>query len=262
MHRPFDRHPPPPPPPSPYSPERYQRRQHHFHPQNPEPPEYHRFIDDPMSRDTTKVTELKDRFGVTRFKIALTDYDTPDYPQNDNLQQWDTLFQVTVVSYCCKNEDQAIVLFEDQYEDYNKALEKFNELVSQYRILVNAETRGVQDISIYAEKINFRTIDPDCCKNCIWAKPVPYRQQLFNDWKRHRQRMVCMNPNVVKLEEDFYPRDPKSRMIDPRQPHPDNRYRNEEHFYHQERQHFDLDLSPYTREDGICDNYQRGTTNK
>ena len=258
MQRPFDRHPPPP-----YDHGRQQSPPHRFHPQQPHEPPYQKFAEDPMSRDTTKVTELKDRFGVTRFKIALTDYDTPEYPQNDDLQEWDILFQVTVVSYCCKDEStESIILFEEQYEDYTKAVEKFNELVSQYRILINSETKGWQDITSYAEKINFRTIDPDCCKNCIWAKPIPYRQQLFNDWKHHRTRMVCTHPDLAKVEEAFFPRNPTRQPIDPRHPYRDISYVNEGHFYHQERQFFELDMSPYTKDDGICDNYQRGTTNK
>jgi hypothetical protein len=38
-----------------------------------------------LTRETTKVAELKDKFGNTRFKIALTDFDNPEYPYTDDL---------------------------------------------------------------------------------------------------------------------------------------------------------------------------------
>jgi len=36
--------------------------------------------DNPYVRETTKVSEIKDRFGNTRFKVALTDYDPNGIP--------------------------------------------------------------------------------------------------------------------------------------------------------------------------------------
>ena len=161
-----------------------------------------------MTRETTKVAELKDKFGNTRFKIALTDFDDSEYPEHDNLQHWDTVFQVTVVSFCCKDEENPIILYEDVFSEFETALKKFNELIEQYRVLLNAETKGWQDITAYSEKINFKKIDPDCCRNCIWAKPLPHQQQLFSDWKKHHTRLVCMNPEIAKIENDFQPREP------------------------------------------------------
>ena len=256
MQKPFDRRPP-----SPYDPERYARHHHCPYPPHHGPHGHHEhehFRNDPLTRETTKVAELKDKFGNTRFKIALTDFDNPEYPYIDDLQKWDTFFLVTVVSFCCngKDRDNTIILYEERFEGFDEALKKFNELIEQYRVLLNAETKGWQDITAYSEKINFRKIDPDCCRNCIWAKPLPHQQQLFSDWKKHHTRLVCMNPEIAKIENDFQPREP-DHQIDPRHPYADRRHRNNDHFYHEERKHFDLDLSPYTYSDGICDCYQR-----
>ena len=212
MHKPFDRshHPP-----SPYDPQRY-----HGKPPPPPPPKrppHFENKNNSLTRETSKIVELKDKFGNTRFKIGLTDYDDPLYPEHDDLQHWDTLYQVTVVSYCCKDEDQPITLFEQTFNDYEEAVNKLNELVEQYRVLINAETKGWQDITAYADRINFRTIDPDCCKNCMWAKPVPYSDQLFSDWRRHHSRMVCANPEVVKYESDFHPMEKSTSFLPSRE---------------------------------------------
>lgn len=213
-------------------------------------------IEDELSRETTKVVELKDSRGITRFKIALTDFDNSEYPQNDDLQTWDATYQVTVVSYCCKGDDQPIVLFQKEYDKYEEADAQFELLKQQYRSLINVETRASQDVRIYAERINYKIVDPDCCRNCIWSQVLPRDQQLFNDWKKHKNKRVCMNPEVNKIKNDFEPRDPMHRK-DPQHPYADKTFHDHYHHFAKECEHFDISLAPYTQDDGICDNYRR-----
>lgn len=57
--------------------------------------------------------------------------------------------------------------------------------VKSYTALVVAETRNVQDISIYANRINYKIVDPNCCKNCRYVKKI--------DSKHGKPKFVCMN---------------------------------------------------------------------
>lgn len=199
---------------------------------------------DPYTQETTKVAELKDQFGKTRFKIALTDYDDNEYPHNDDLRAFDTYFQVTVISYCYGDAlDTPVTLVEEVFTNIKAAYDRFYELVAQYRHLINVETRGWQDISVYKDKINYHKIDPDCCRNCIWAKPVTPKVCPPEELRKHKGRFVCMNPDLQKDVSDFERDDPH---------HHDNFYHRGEH-----RQHFKFDLAPYTQEDGLCDFYRR-----
>lgn len=204
------------------------------------PPQY-----DPYTQETTKVAELKDQFGKTRFKIALTDYDDPNYPSNDNLQTFDNYFQVTVVSYCFgESQNTPIYLYDEVFGNIKSAYDKFYEQVEIYRRLIDVETKGWQNIEIYKDKINYRKIDPDCCKNCVWAKLINPKDCPPHELKKHKDRFICTNPEIRKELNDFEPIDPKQY--------------NNTHHKGFSRKHFNFDLAPYTQEDGLCDNYARG----
>ena len=207
------------------------------------------FPGDAYTQETTKVAELKDQFGNTRFKISLTDYDNSCYPQNDDLRTFDRYFQVTVLSYCFGEKlDDPIVLLEEDFTDINEAYTRFYGLVKQYRHLINVETKGWQDINMFADKINYHKIDPDCCLNCIWSREITPENCPATEYKKHKGRLVCMNPKISKCLDDFEPYDPH---------HHDKAFGKCDC-----RHHFKFDLAPYTQIYGICDDYKRAADPK
>lgn len=154
--------------------------------------------DSPYVRETTRVAELKDNFGATRFKVALTDF---KWETNDDLREFDRRFQVTVVSYCYGEEAMTIV--QREFDWFDNAVKFFEQMKEQYRALVVAETKDYQDIRIYAQKTGYRAISPDCCATCKWACPITKSNSLFGDWLRnHQNRFRCMNAELYKAGTD------------------------------------------------------------
>jgi hypothetical protein len=46
----------------------------------------------------------------------------------------------------------------------------FAKCVKNYTFLVKAESKPIDNIKIYADKIKYRKIDPDCCMNCLFCR--------------------------------------------------------------------------------------------
>lgn len=135
----------------------------------------------------------------------MTDFDDNWLPQNDDLNQFDWDYQVTVVSYCYAEE--AITVVCRDFDIYENAVGFFNDMVRQYSYLVQAETRDVQDIRIYAKRTGYHRICPDCCATCRWAKPCDKDNCLFDDWKQNlKGKFVCMNSSLyVPPKRDLEP---------------------------------------------------------
>lgn len=143
--------------------------------------------DDPYVKETTKVAEIKDRFMKTRYKVALTEYE-------DHLLHPDIFFQVTVISF--NYEDPLEVIHKD-FDDYDKAVAFFEKTVDEFQALAKLDSRDAQNIKIYADKTEYHRIDPDCCRNCKWAKPADKRNCLFKEWRgRLRGKFFCMNSEL------------------------------------------------------------------
>ena len=200
------------------------------------------FRPDPYIMETTKVAELKDHFGNTRFKVALTDFDG-NAPAHDDLVSFDMQFQVTVVSYCYSEDAVTVVCRE--FDMYEKAVRFFREMVSRYSALVKAETRDYQDINIYAGKTGYHKICPDCCAVCKWAKAVGKDNCLFEDWKKnHRGKFLCMNVQLY--------------VPDRRDMQPDCGQHDQYHDFAKSRFHV-IDIHPEVDADGICKGFERNS---
>lgn len=158
--------------------------------------------DDPYVQETEKLAEIKDHFGKTRFKVALTDYDHLGcYPYHDDLRHFDERFQVTVISYCHSEEPLELVSRNFRWIDDAKRF--YGKMVSDYSALAKAETRDYQDIKIYARKTGYRKICPECCATCRFAIPVNAKNCLFDDWKSsHRGKFLCSNSKLYEAGSD------------------------------------------------------------
>lgn len=200
----------------------------------------------PYVQETVKVSEIKDRFGNTRFKVALTDFDDNGLPQDDDLRSFDRNFQVTVVSYCYSEEALTVVC--EEFDVYEKAADFFRRMTERYSYLVEAETKDVQDIRIYAKRTGYHRICPDCCATCRWSRPCDRNNCLFDDWEKNlRGRFLCMNS---KLYEP-----PKRDLV------PDRGQHDGYHDFQKERFHV-IDIHPVVDRDGICGGFERRADEK
>lgn len=111
-----------------------------------------------------------------------------------------------------------------------------------YTRLVKAETRPMQDMDIYAEKVGYHHTCPKCCATCKWAKrcktPDDYIYGISN-------KLECHNPkNCTELDFDL---DHRAGHCEPGRWNEPRHWRSKEHHL--------LDLHPNVTMFGVCDNY-------
>ena len=115
-----------------------------------------------------------------------------------------------------------VLLVEKQFYNKSQAIMEFKKQVENYSTLVKSQSRCLDDINLYKEKINYRKIDPDCCLNCRFC---------YND--HTGMHLECHNRNNFVFE--------------PGCP-------NDNHHYHVDEF---LRIFPKVQNNGICDNYKR-----
>jgi len=131
---------------------------------------------------------------------------------------------------------------------YENAVRFFNDMTKQYAYLVQAETRDVQDIRIYAGRTGYHIICPDCCATCRWARSCDKENCLFDDWKRNlRGKFVCMNSELYA---------PPKRDLDL-----DLGQHDGYHDYQKERMHV-IDIHPTVDAMGLCSGFERKADEK
>ena len=81
-----------------------------------------------------------------------------------------------------------MVYSSEEYLIRKDAYAEFERNVRNYSILVKAESKPLNDIQVYAEKIEYRKIDPDCCMNCKFCK-IDRIMRFGRD-----KCLVCTNP--------------------------------------------------------------------
>lgn len=196
---------------------------------------------DPRIQETVKVAEIKDNFGMTRFKVALTDSD--DFhggSYHDDLRDWDCAYQVDVVSYCYGTEP--LILVSKFFEDYRGAIAFFKQNVAIYSDLVKVETRHYQDIEIYKDKIGYKVAD--CCATCQWAKKNPDPHA--------RRRFVCCNEDLfIPPKPEFEPEAPAG--------HPERVH--DAYHKHHECRHTFQPVYPEVDTCGICSAFKKFNKN-
>ena len=185
---------------------------------HPEHHHSHHSMGDPFVQETSKTSEIRDNFGKVRFKVYLIDM--LDY--YDEKEDCDDRFVVSVYSLCYSLDPYKIL--EETFNEPSDAYCFYNKCIENYKHIVQVETKDFQDIAIYAEKINYHKIDPDCCLNCRFC---------HND--HTGIHLECHNRNNFVFE--------------PGCPHDHNH-----NYYHTDEF---LRIFPKVHNNGICDNYKR-----
>lgn len=111
--------------------------------------------------------------------IDMLDYYDETRCKDDN-------YRITVDSFFYG--PSPVTILKEYRKHFSEAYAFYKKCIDEYKHLALAETRNFQDIEIYADKIKYHIIDPECCKNCKWSK-------LLCD-KRH---LVCMNHHLFEV---------------------------------------------------------------
>lgn len=181
---------------------------------------FHRLPESAYVQETTKIAEIRDNFGKIRYKVFMIDL--LDYYEE---HEFDQRYRISVESYIYGIQPQTILVefrkcFEEAYSFYNKCIQNYKELVI-------AETRDFQDIWIYADRIEYHKIDPECCATCKWSCKAMRNAKCVPCDIKHNKDLVCMNKNVLvdsqrrlpdlqpRVDNDgickFYKRDPNKK---------------------------------------------------
>lgn len=133
-----------------------------------------------------------------------------------------TIYVVKVIN--ASNYRYPVLLVEKQFDNKSEAIMEFKKQVENYSTLVKSQSRSLDDINLYKEKINYHKIDPDCCLNCRFC---------HND--HTGMHLECHNRNNFVFEPGC------------------------PHYHHQNHYHTDefLRIFPKVHNNGICDNYKR-----
>lgn len=109
----------------------------------------------------------------------------------------DEEYRISVESYCYGM--QPIVVLTEFRRTFDEAKAYYAKCVDNYRALVLAETKNFEDIGIYAERIGYRKISPECCATCKYSQECPDRGP--SDIRRRRHpRLRCMNSKLFKAQ--------------------------------------------------------------
>jgi len=85
------------------------------------------------------------------------------------------------------------VVYEKRHVIYNDAVADFNRNLDNYKILVRSQSRHLDDIHLYEEKIEYRKTKPDCCLYCKFSK------------KGRGGCLECHNPENFAIFENLGP---------------------------------------------------------
>jgi hypothetical protein len=157
-------------------------------------------------------------------------------------------YDVAVISYCYSQSPQLVV--NEQYAGYEDAVKAFSKNVNAYTDIVKAETKNWQDISIYADKIGYKTINPDCCANCKYG-------ELSKDGRcmHERAKLVCTNSKLFILGGVFNP-DWIPALDYPMPPFPEPHV-HERGFGYSDCRHSFNKLQPEVQPNGICNSFEK-----
>ena len=84
-------------------------------------------------------------------------------------------------------------------EEKDRAAAFFKKLIADYTSLVKAETSAVDPRKIFDDCVEYRIIDPDCCRNCRFGvkEEIPERKGI----KPRKPRTVCVNRKNISQYE-------------------------------------------------------------
>lgn len=203
-------------------------------------------------RESTKITELCDALDNLRYKVILEPVQVLD--ADDNLV---TAYTVRVVSYFYGDEGIQVVPATGEppivIYDYDEAFNLYNKYVIDYKALLKAQTRDIQDIDIYREKIDYEDTCPRCCATCKWCKRFNSPDDVIFG---REGKFECWNP-ANEREFDF---DYKDENF----PRPDPRFDKPSHFYGEKAPPHAIELEeatatklhPVVQPLGVCKRYE------
>lgn len=99
---------------------------------------------------------------------------------------------------------QPVIILEEFRPTYEIAYDYYKRCIENYKSLVLAETSHFEDINIYAEKIRYHKICPECCATCKYSKLVFDRNpEKFDPFSpdhecAHDLALVCANEDIFK----------------------------------------------------------------
>lgn len=146
--------------------------------------------------ESVKVVELRDAFNNLRYKIVMTSVDVSSDPM------FGKLYEVEVVN-CFSAPNPLVVVHRPQDDElirtYDEAFEIFQKYVEAYTCLIKAETKDLQDISVYKDTINYKETCPECCATCKYARV----KRTSDDYVYGiTGKLECCNPYNI-LDYDF-----------------------------------------------------------
>lgn len=214
------------------------------------------------TQESMKVCDIRDAKNALRFKVCLDSFEQSD--DFDGLA-----YEIFVINYFTFDEPTEISRIPEagstqRITDYYEALKIFDQQVRDFTALVKAETRDLQDIDVFKDKIEYELTCPKCCATCKWIQE-DYLRKFWTDYKiasrepgfKERRLFRCTNP---KCQGEFnFTRDLKTPPYeDPMCHHEDERHghhHDEEHRGHHHHKP-DIHLCPHVDIFGICKHYE------
>lgn len=145
--------------------------------------------------ESQKTVDIKDPKGELKFTVELF---TAEEPTDSEPK---TIYLVQVY-----NAEGEGIGNPGKFDSLRDAEKQFNRDVRNYSFIVKAESKPVDDIWVYADKIEYRKIDPDCCFNCEFCNREYDRCRTAHHHPYARYSLVCENPENFKFFEDLmYP---------------------------------------------------------
>lgn len=156
--------------------------------------------------DTSKTTSIVDARGELRYIIKLeSELIDTNIENNQQIPGYKILamrlnVNDTVEVATDDNSENATIenyiildVYPDNgYEfDYIKSQKMFDKFVKKYQALVDAESCDYSDMSVYHERINYKTTYPKCCGTCEWC----HKSLNHNHCKSSKHHAFeCHNP--------------------------------------------------------------------
>ncbi len=201
--------------------------------------------------ESVKVIELKDAFDNLRYKIVLTSIDVPMTGVDTSIDELTSptgkLYEVEVVN-CFLAPNPLVIAHrpnpDEKITSYEVAIDIFKQYAFAYARLIQADTKDLQDISVYKDTIGYEVTCPECCGTCKFARVKKTGKDFVCGVTG---RLECHNPKNM-LSYDFNTEPMKNKPpIPPCGPHFSTPVDNKVMIY------------PNVKIFGKCSNYEKAT---
>lgn len=186
-----------------------------------------------------KVAEIRDSHNNLRYKVILRS--RPEY-----LDELTNVTYSIIVINCYIDENETVILRlprenEPKIRTYDYANAQYQDCIDKYRLLVQAETSDIYDMTLYSHKTGYKMTTPECCETCDWCKVHRSHNEYIVGVTG---KLECHNP--INVEKYDFNRD---HLHDYNHSH-----RTYCHAY--DPRHHAKDIYPIVEPFGKCDNYK------